>query len=490
MRTLLVTSQKKGVGKSAVSLHLASAVARNGYQVLFLDADPLSQVPDCFPNPAECLRDAGINLPGALLPSAMQNLDMLFPYAAGECSDQQLDLILSMVASGGLETFYQVVVINTPPFMGGNPGPFLRGAEEILLVVQTEPYANRTMPAFLNLLSHSSGAGRRAIDRYILTLPDGEVSNNRWEMELRGRFGKKVLSPLVSLTENSVVELCHAEERSTETDEAILTFERMASELSLTPSSPFHPPGSSIVDQFRQLFEEASRQAASPSRDKSIDSTAEFVLPPSGPRNVPLPSSSAPAPQPPPPLHPIYPTRPPLPSHAPAAVAAHEHPIPAVANPVPTAPDVEVDESMPPASGLVTVARLAPWLLPVFIIGAGIRYWWTDILRQIQPMMVGLAAGSSIFLVYWLLTGRKKPVSSQKSEQDPTPPAKSVMERRLDNIRQMHPPVRRDPDSIHHEDESNLPQRRPDSSRWDAHGSEEPPRKARPSFPGIMPPRN
>jgi len=501
VRTLLVTSQKKGVGKSAASFHLASAVARNGYHVLYLDADPLSHVSECYPSqPDTSLRDAGIDLPGLLIPSAMSNLDLLFPYATGKCSDQQLDLLLSMVANGGLEPIYQVVVINSPPFLGGNPGPFLKGKGEILLVVQTEPFANRTMPAFLNLLSSSSGVGPRSIDRYILTLPDGEVANNRWEMELRGRFGKKVFSPLVSLPESSADDLSYAEEQATESEEAFQIFGQIASELNLTPSSAYHPPESSIFELFRQLFEDESRFEAAPSRDKTLDSTDEFVLTPSALKRFPAQEKPAPASRPtppapahreiprPPPQQPVYRNLPPLPARP--AIAAPEPQNPSVPNPPSPARDNHSEKARPTEFRLSVFARLGLLLLLVFLVGVAIRFWNGVTLKPFQPVMVGIVTGSSVFLVYWLLTARKKPDPPQKtSSEPPTPTGKSVLERRLDNIRQMHPPPMRSTDSNHH-DAPNAPQHGHDPSTWNAHAPEEPPRKPRPSFPGIVPPRN
>src|SRR5262245_59721488 len=80
------------------------------------------------------------------------------------------------------------------PFLGPTPGPLLATCDEFVLVMRAEPTASRTLPAFLELVQRARGQGPSLTLRGILlTLPGGENSGGRWERELRGHFGSRIL---------------------------------------------------------------------------------------------------------------------------------------------------------------------------------------------------------------------------------------------------------------------------------------------------------
>jgi chromosome partitioning protein len=202
VRKLLVASQKSGVGKTTTSINLAASTAAAGAKVLLLDADPLSGISQAL-NLAEFsgrrpLRADGIDLPGILCPAVIPGLDVLSPYADGSCSDEQFDELLRLVSSPSPSGGYGCLVVDAPPFMGANPGPLLRSCDELVLVMRAEAMAYRTLPAFLELVQRSRRDGRGVQMRGILlTLPEGELPGGRWERELRGRFGARILPHVI-----------------------------------------------------------------------------------------------------------------------------------------------------------------------------------------------------------------------------------------------------------------------------------------------------
>ncbi len=200
MRKLLVASQKSGVGKTTTSMNLAAAAA--GARVLLLDADPLNAVGEALDlarHPRRrTLRADGIELPGILCHDVVPGLDVLCPYEDGGCPDDEFDELLRLAGSAAPRGGYGCLVVNAPPFMGGNPGQLLRACDELVLVMRAEPMAHRTLPAFLELVQRSRREGRGVQMRGILlTLPDGESPGGRWERELRGRFGARVLPQVI-----------------------------------------------------------------------------------------------------------------------------------------------------------------------------------------------------------------------------------------------------------------------------------------------------
>jgi chromosome partitioning protein len=202
VRKLLVASQKSGVGKTTTSMNLAAAAAINGTRVLLLDADPLSNIGTALnlgehPH-RQSLRQAGIDLPGVLTTNLVPGLDVISPYDEGSCTDEDLDRLLLALSTPSARQCYGCLIVDVPPFMGANPGQLIESCDEYLLVMRAEAMAYRTLPAFLELVQRSSRAGQLIQMRGILlTLPEGEAPGCRWERELRGRFGARILPEVI-----------------------------------------------------------------------------------------------------------------------------------------------------------------------------------------------------------------------------------------------------------------------------------------------------
>ncbi|MGL4553990.1 MAG: AAA family ATPase, partial [Gemmataceae bacterium] len=203
MRKLLVCSQKGGVGKTTSAIALAGATALAGTRVLLLDADPLSNIASALnltDHPQrQSLREAGIDLPGVLVSNVVPGLDVLSPYDEGGCSDDDLDAVLALLGTAALQDHYGCVVVDTPPFMGPNPGQLVSACEEFLLVMRAEAMAYRTLPAFLELMQRAKASEQHPIKMrgILLTLPASETPGGRWERELRGRLGTRILPQVV-----------------------------------------------------------------------------------------------------------------------------------------------------------------------------------------------------------------------------------------------------------------------------------------------------
>lgn len=190
MRSLLVASQKGGVGKTTTAVNLAALAAASGKRVLLLDADPLGSVSASLHltrEPNERSNPVAVTGGGTLWSDAVPGVDVVTPYPDGDTAERHLQAYLDVLprAAAG----YDLVVIDAPPMLGPRPKALLRSADEVLVVQRAEPLSIRTMPSYLNLIQQARGEGSACQLRgVVLTLPEGVPAGGTAEVRLRGVF--------------------------------------------------------------------------------------------------------------------------------------------------------------------------------------------------------------------------------------------------------------------------------------------------------------
>jgi chromosome partitioning protein len=436
VRKLLVASQKGGVGKTTTSMNLAAAAAQAGTRVLLLDADPLSNISTAL-NLAEhprrrILRQEGIDLPGVLVPDVVAGLDVLSPYEGGPCRDEDFERLLRALESAAARPCYGCLIVDVPPFLGGNSVQLLHRCEDFLLVMRAEAMAYRTLPAFLERVQRSSRDGHALPMRGILlTLPEGEQPGCRWERELRGRFGARVLPEVIphdeqigeALRQGQISSHSHADAP------AARQYHQLVGQLHLSDESSPTLAVDRLLQALRQAAESVGPSAAAPppaaepppeamqpsAEAPVVTPTLEPIKPSSSrPRRLSRSGES---------LRPLRTERT-LSAASPSPVRMKVVPaqVPPVADPPAAAAAVP-----PPAAN--ALAQLWPlWILLGAVLGGGLRF--VPLTAALLPILVGLGVALLVVVGLFALAAQERNASSTAPEQPHLHKAKNAKPRK------------------------------------------------------------
>jgi chromosome partitioning protein len=452
VRKLLVASQKGGVGKTTTSINLAAATAMAGTRVLLLDADPLSSISaslNLTQHPQrQTLRQAGIDLPGVLVCNVIPGLDVLSPYDDGGCSDDELDQLLALLATPAVEECYGSLLVDTPPFMGANPGQLLATCDEFILVMRAEPMAYRTLPAFLELVQRSRAGQPVNMRGILLTLPDGEQPGGRWERELRGRFGSRILPHVVPFDESVGQALLfgqivsHAQAGSP----VALAYHGLVEKLELAADAREDiertSPASALLLASAALKNStvARKPVERPSRAASPAAALAMSEPPAPPREKTPAPPTRPAEARPPSFEEIdipAPVRRRMTPTHPIPVVPKSSPLlPAVQPAAPVVPSHHLEPQPPaPAREPGHVGQAAVWFVLAIVVGVGLRF--LHLPDWLIPFIVGVAVAAVVVLVMRHFTAQSDKNEKNEQPTEPPPPAEANgrTARRLSGLR-------------------------------------------------------
>lgn len=162
---IVITSQKGGVGKTTVALHLAVALADRGRSVLLADLDPqggiglsLARGDTELEGMADCLM-GHVSADDSLLETKVPGLTLL-PRGRLDPIDV-CEFERALFTPGVLDTLFrqvearfEIVILDTPSGLGMIPRGALRAADSVLLPFQAAALSLRSISQALRVVEH------------------------------------------------------------------------------------------------------------------------------------------------------------------------------------------------------------------------------------------------------------------------------------------------------------------------------------------------
>jgi len=171
MTVLAVASPKGGVGKTTLALNLAFAFGQRGHRTLLVDTDPQGGIghslvgrPKDAPGLAEIV-DGRAALEDVVIRTRLEPLQILtvghppWGQIAAWSNALAVDGTLSRVLHDA-SSRYDIVIVDTPAGLIGPTYGVLASANFVVMPVQTEPLAIRTVPQLLEVVAALREAGR------------------------------------------------------------------------------------------------------------------------------------------------------------------------------------------------------------------------------------------------------------------------------------------------------------------------------------------
>jgi len=200
MKSLVIASQKGGVGKTTLSLNLALAFARSGYRTVLIDTDPQGAIGLSLSKSlterlglADCVAGE-TTVEAALVPTRVEGFSIIpvgtvSPVETQSFSAAMADGTRLAGVLGELSSRFDVALVDTPCGFGGITAGALRACSHVVSPIQAEPISLRSVTQLLEMVKALGAEGGVAgVAGFVLsmlqTTDDAslQVARDVWEM--------------------------------------------------------------------------------------------------------------------------------------------------------------------------------------------------------------------------------------------------------------------------------------------------------------------
>lgn len=200
VRRILFASQKGGVGKTATAVNVAACLGQAGYRVLLVDTDPIGSVTACFgltiaPGHPGVYGLEQWELADLTIPDVAAGVDLL-PYAEDGRAIDLNALHRALAELGGrVVGHYDYVIVDSRPSVADMTRRLCQVVDEVVVVVQCQPMAYRTLGGILGQLrdARSDGAEARLLGLLLTMVDDTDARQVQLESHIRKSLGQAML---------------------------------------------------------------------------------------------------------------------------------------------------------------------------------------------------------------------------------------------------------------------------------------------------------
>ena len=211
-KTIAVTNQKGGVGKTTTAVNVAAGIAKLGYKVLLIDTDPQGNATSGVGVDKRSIKYSAYSIivddvkaEDAVLHTEFEGLDVIpssIELAAAELELADLEHREARLknALAAVKGEYDYIFIDCPPSLGLITTNALCAADTILVPIQPEYYA---LEGLSQLIATVRLVKRRynpylEIEGVLLTMYDGRLNlTQQVVQEVKKFFPKKVFSSVI-----------------------------------------------------------------------------------------------------------------------------------------------------------------------------------------------------------------------------------------------------------------------------------------------------
>lgn len=213
MRTIAITNQKGGCGKTTTAVNLAAALAVRGYRTLIVDLDPQGHatlgfgwVPENMEKTIyDVLVSSDVALPQILQPTAVQNLmlapcNVLLSGAESQLAGMHDREYVLRNRFATVEPFFDYCIIDCAPSLSLLTLNALVAADDVIIPVQTHYYAIEGLKQVmetLEIVQNHFSPGLK-IGGILLTLAERRtLLSQDVQRQMRQYFGSLVLQTVI-----------------------------------------------------------------------------------------------------------------------------------------------------------------------------------------------------------------------------------------------------------------------------------------------------